>query len=216
MKWRRFTTAPERAAAAPAVAAHLAELGLIAYPTETVYGFGCSLDARALERLARAKRRGPIRPFLVLAADAAQLQLLVWTAGARQLATAFWPGPLTLVLAAGDGVPAQVRGADGTVAIRVSPHPAVQAILAAHGAPITSTSANLPGEAAATSGTAAGEAARALDPDAPWLVLDGGTLPASQASTIVRCVDDDIRVVRAGAVPLAQLRAVVEEIDGGT
>ena len=101
------------------------------------------------------------------------------------------------------------------MALRVSPHAAVQAILAAHGAPITSTSANLPGAPPAVSGDEAEAAARALDAGAAWLILDGGTLPASQPSTIVRCVDDDFEVVRAGALPIARLREVVEEIDGG-
>lgn len=211
-----FANPAAYAAAAPRVHAHLTGGGLIAYPTETVYGFGCSLDPRALERLAGLKRRRGFRPFLVLASDPAQLPGLVWTDAARRLAAAFWPGPLTLVLRAAGAIPAALRGEDGGVAIRISPHPGVCAILDALGAPITSTSANLPGDPPAASAEAAAAAASALDPAEPWLLLDGGTLPASQSSTIVRCVGEDIEVVRAGQVPLVRLREVVEEIDGGT
>jgi L-threonylcarbamoyladenylate synthase len=211
-----FASPAERAAAAAPVREHLSRAGLIAYPTETVYGFGCSLDPIALDHLAALKRRDGVRPFLVLAREPAQVPGLVWTDAARRLAAAFWPGPLTLVLRAAGPFPAALRGEDGGVAIRISPHPGVRAILDALGAPITSTSANRPGEPPAASAEAAAAAASALDPAAPWLLLDGGTLPASQSSTIVRCVGEDIQVVRAGAVPLARLREVVEEIDGGT
>jgi tRNA A37 threonylcarbamoyladenosine synthetase subunit TsaC/SUA5/YrdC len=80
---------------------------------------------------------------------------------------------------------------------------------------VTSTSANLPGAPPALSAHEAAAAA-ALTGTGPWLVLDGGTLPASQPSTIVRCVGGVTGMIRAGAVPLARLREVVEEIDGGT
>lgn len=216
MKRLPFADAAERAAAAPELAAHLRTNGLIAYPTETVYGFGCALRAEALATLVDAKRRDAARPFLVLAAHPDHLPGLVWTEPARKLAAAFWPGPLTLVLQAIGPVPDAVVAEDGTVALRVSPHLGVQAILEAAGGPVTSTSANVPGSQPARSADEAAVAAAALDPTAPWLVLDGGTLPASPPSTIVRCVGGVSELIRAGAVPLARLREVVEEIDGGT
>lgn len=208
-----FHEASECAVNATPVAEHLRAGGLIAYPTETVYGFGCALQPAALSALARLKRREARKPFLLLVRDRRELQGLRWTPAATRLADAFWPGPLTLVLATGaTGLPPEVTGPGGTVAVRASPHPGVRALLTALGAPITSTSANAPGAAPASS---AAEVRRALDvleaPDV-W-VLDGGALPPSAPSTIVDCSGFRPRVLRAGAIPTERLREIVTEID---
>src|SRR5690606_26041937 len=100
---------------APRVAAHLREGGLVAYPTETVYGLGCALRSEALARLARLKRQGRARPFLLLVRTSRDAPGLEWTEHGRRLAQAFWPGPLTLVLRAAPArYPAEVTGEQGT------------------------------------------------------------------------------------------------------
>ena len=145
------------------VGRHLRSGGLLAYPTETVYGLGGLVEDGPLRALAALKRRDADKPFLLLLPDAQAAAGLVWNRCARRLAERLWPGPLTLVLAdPGRSFPAQVRGGSGGVAVRMSPAPVARQILDEVGAPITSTSANPPGGAPARSGKEAWEAARAL------------------------------------------------------
>ncbi len=164
-----FTTAAARRAALPRVVAHLKEGGLIAYPTETVYGFGCALRPAALARLQRLKRRGAAKPFLLLVHDIARVADLEWTGAASALADAFWPGPLTLALLASRGtvagrpVPTAVAGPGGTVAVRACAHAGARELLAALDEPLTSTSANAPGAPPARNAAAALAAAIALE-----------------------------------------------------
>lgn len=198
---------------APSVADHLRRGGVIVYPTETVYGFGCALRPEALARLADLKSRDEAKPFLLLAADPTSLEGLVWGRAAERLARAFWPGPLTLALPARPGAfPAGVVSAYGTVAVRSSPHPAVRAILDALGEPITSTSANVPGGAPADTGEAAWRTALEVGAGAELWVLDGGALPPSAPSTLVDCSGERPRIVRAGALPPELIRGVVPEV----
>ncbi|HEX7119464.1 MAG TPA: L-threonylcarbamoyladenylate synthase [Longimicrobiales bacterium] len=207
-----FRDAADYDRAAPRVAEHLAEGGLIACPTETVYGFGCALEDGALERLARLKGREAVRPFLLLVLDPEQADGLEWTGDARRLAGAFWPGPLTLALRAKRAYPRRVVGAAGTVAVRATPHPGVRAILDALGEPITSTSVNLPGEPPADDVERVVRVAEAAGAGDELWVLDGGRLPASPPSTIVDCSGTPPRVLRRGAVPTDALRGVVDGI----
>lgn len=202
-----FATGRDRDAYAPDVAQHLQRGGWIAYPTETVYGLGCALLPEPLRALAAAKRPGGHRPFLLLVPAGWRSEALRWTDGAKRLAVAFWPGPLTLALAAEpDAFPPEVTGADGTVAIRQSPHPGVRAIVEVLAAPITSTSANAPGEPPALDARAAAVVpGRFRAPCETW-VLDGGQLPPGPASTLVRAVDDEVRVMREGAIRETEIR----------
>ena len=199
-----YSTSTERAAAAEAVADHLAAGGIVAYPTETVYGLGCLLVPEALRLLAEFKGD---RPFLVLIRGEQDVQGLRWSPVAERLAERFWPGPLTLAVPDPDRrFPDQVRSAAGTVAVRVSPNPAVADLLRAAGGPVTSTSANVPGGEPAMDA----EAAVALGDRIPrLLVLDGGRLPPARPSTIVECAEG-VRLVREGAVPRADLQEVVD------
>jgi len=210
-----FRTPADHARHASRVAAYLRDGGLVAHPTETVYGLGCALRADALARLARLKRPGAPRPFLLLVRGAQDAPGLVWTEEARRLARAFWPGPLTLVLRAARGdYPAEVMGEGGTVAIRASPHPAVLAVLGELEEPITSTSANLPGEPPAATVDAVRAVLEALAPgDPPVWILDAGPLPPSPPSTVLAVTGGRPRLLRAGAVPVDELRQVVDEID---
>lgn len=209
-----FQYPEDRVREAPRVVEHLRLGGLIAYPTETVYGFGCALRPAALERLASLKGRAEQKPFLLLIAGPEQVPELEWSEDATRLAAAFWPGPLTLALwAEPNRLPQRVVGPNGAIAVRASPHPAVQAVLRALGEPITSTSANLPGQPPATSTEEVLAVLEALgEPEDLWL-LDGGALPPSPPSTIVDCSGPRSRVVRRGVIATNELRTVVEEID---
>ncbi len=194
---------------------HLRAGGLLAYPTETVYGFGAAATPEGVAAVAGLKRRVGDRPLLVLVPDADAVGALAWTDEACELADVFWPGAVTLVLGDPGGIfPSGIRSPAGSVAVRVSPHPFVRALLEGWGAPLTSTSANVPGTAPARSGEGALAAARALAAGAEMLVIDGGTLPESGPSTIVDCTGTRPVVVREGTVPLHRLRCALPDIHG--
>jgi L-threonylcarbamoyladenylate synthase len=209
-----FRSELERESVLPDVASHLQAGGWIAYPTETVYGFGCALLQPTLHELSAAKRRRNDRPFLLLVPEGWTSDALLWTDAARTLVDAFWPGPLTLALDARPGsFPPEVTAPDGTVAIRCSSHPAAAAIVRALAAPLTSTSANLPGAAPARDALAATAAAEQLGLRAqPW-VLDGGVLEPSPPSTLVRVTGDGISILRHGAIGTEAIRMVLGEAD---
>jgi L-threonylcarbamoyladenylate synthase len=197
--------------------AHLEARCVLAYPTETVYGFGGAIDRESVEALVAMKRRPPAKPFLLLIAgvdmiDRLDLRLPSY---ATNLVARHWPGPLTLVLSGGErSVPDRLRGPEGGVAVRWTSHPGIQRLVRAHGAAITSTSANLPGIPAATS------AAEVVDQWADEIargklrVLDGGTLTASPPSTVLDCTGKRPRVIRPGAIAAAALRESVPNLIG--
>lgn len=197
------------------VVAHLRKGGVLAYPTETVYGFGAACDPDGITAVARLKERDESKPFLVLLPDAGHAGELAWTAPARELAEVFWPGALTLVLRdPRESFPSGIRSQDGTVAVRVSPHPLARSLMEAWGAPLISTSVNAPGEAPARSGEEALAVSRTLGAGPDLLVLDVGTLPSSAPSTIVDCAGPEPRVVRDGSVPAGRLRCVLPALGG--
>lgn len=198
--------------ALPSVTEHLRAHGVIAYPTETVYGFGGLITQPALERVAQLKSRGEDKPFLLLVSQPAQLAGLEWNEAARLLALEFWPGPLTLALRATSGeFPAQILSTEQTVAVRETPHPGLRTLLDVLGEPITSTSANLPRQPPASSGDQAARVLAELGAD-DVLLLDGGPLPAAEPSTLVDCSRDPVRVLREGAISVATIRNVVSTI----
>jgi L-threonylcarbamoyladenylate synthase len=195
------------AAALPQVLEHLAGDGLIAYPTETVYGFGGAVTAGAAAALRRLKRRDPLKPFLLLVSGPDQAPGVQWSEASRAIARKFWPGPLTLALPADAGAfPGGIVSADGTVALRASPHPLVRALTAGFRGPITSTSANATGSPAARDCEAVIATLDALAAR-DVLVLDGGELPISASSTILAVDDHTVRVLRAGAIGKDELRS---------
>lgn len=195
------------------VADHLNGGGVLAYPTETVYGFGSLVREGEIERLSRAKRRGAERPFLVLVPSAESVADLAWMPAARELAELFWPGALTLILE--DPLarfPHGVRSDRGAVAVRVSPHPVVKALVEVTGNGITSTSANVPGSPPALDLESALMAADELGFGDAVLGLDAGLLEPSRSSTVVDCTGDVPVVVREGVIPLSRLRCVRPEV----
>lgn len=194
---------------ADTVATHLRAGGLIAYPTETVYGLGSLAREQGLDALAALKGRPAGKPFLLLVSDLEMLERtgLVLGPSARALAREFWPGPLTLVLPGGEGaVPARLRGPEGGVAVRWTSLPPLAALIGALGEPITSTSANRPGGPTAPGVAAIEELFAAAIADGTLLVLDGGVLGNVPPSTLVDCTGPVPRLVREGAIPRRELR----------
>jgi L-threonylcarbamoyladenylate synthase len=184
-----------------AIAAGVAALGrgeVVAFPTETFYGLGVdAFDLAALERLRALKGRGAEKAISVLVTEA-MLDAVVAEISptARALMAAHWPGPLTLALPARPGLP-EALVQEGCVAVRWSPHPVAQALVAGLGRPVTATSANPAGQPPVT--TAAG--ARAYFGDR-CPVVDGGETPGGQPSTLVRVRGAVTELLRAGAIRL--------------
>jgi L-threonylcarbamoyladenylate synthase len=171
-------------AAVREAAAILRRGGLVAFPTETVYGLGArAFDAAAARRVYRAKGRPSDNPLIVHVDGPAMLARVVrrTTPLARRLIAAFWPGPLTLVLERAPGVPDAVTGGRRTVAVRCPDHPAARALLRALGEPIAAPSANLSGR---PSPTTAAHVRRDLRGRVP-LILDGGPCRRGLESAIV-------------------------------
>jgi L-threonylcarbamoyladenylate synthase len=205
-----FVTLADARAAVPRVKAHLRAGGLLAYPTETVYGLGSRPVDPDLRTLAALKGRAAGKPFLLLVAsrEMAEAQGLAMNESARALARAFWPGPLTLVLPGGSGrLPDLLRGPEGGIAVRWTSHAGVALLVDELGEPLTSTSANLPGAPPAPGADAILRDFAPAVADGRLLVLDGGVLGNQPPSTVVDCTGPLARVVRSGAIPVARLRA---------
>jgi L-threonylcarbamoyladenylate synthase len=204
-----FTSPAEVAAAIPPVVAHLGRGGLLAYPTETVYGLGSRARTEDVGALAGLKGRREGKPFLLLVSsrDMAEAQGLAFSEGANAMARAFWPGPLTLVLAGGGGrLPDALRGPEGGFAVRWTSHRGIAGLIAALGEPLTSTSANLPGQPPAPGAAAIVRDFAGAVERGTLLVLDGGVLGNSPPSTVVDCTQPVARLVREGAVTVGELR----------
>lgn len=199
-------------AAAPQVRSHLDAGGLLAYPTETVYGLGSAPRASALEDLAALKRRPPRKPFLLLVSGRLMAEDwgLVFPPAARAMADVFWPGPLTLVLRGGEGrLPDQLRGPEGGIAVRHTSQAGMALLVRLVGFPITSTSANRPGGPPAPGVDRLVELFRGAVDKGQLLVLDGGVLGNVPPSTIVDCTGPIPVLIREGALPRPELRRAV-------
>jgi L-threonylcarbamoyladenylate synthase len=179
-------------------AAALTAGGIVAYPTDTFYGL--AIDPRnpaAVEKLFAAKGRDPQQASPLIAANVTQAEESVeFNAASRALAARFWPGPLSLVLAARPIVRRTALGGLKSAAIRVPAHPIARALARAAGFCITATSANRSGKPPAQS---------ALEIDVALLehidvLIDGGPAPGGSPSTIVDLTDGAPRLVRAGAI----------------
>ena len=186
--------------------------GLVAFPTETVYGLGAhALDDAAVGRIYWAKRRDPSDPLIVhlrSSADVADVATDV-PRSARALADRFWPGPLTVVLPKRPVVPDRATAGLPTVAVRVPSHPVAQGLLAAAGVPIAAPSANL---FMRTSSTTAQHVVDDLGARVD-LILDGGPAPHGIESTVVAASDDEARLLRPGATTAEAVAAVLSDLD---
>ena len=207
-----FQSDSDIATAIPQVVQHLGRGGLLAYPTETVYGLGSRVVQEDVAALAALKGRSATKPFLLLISDRSMAEShgLAFNASADALARAFWPGPLTLVLPGGSGrLPDLLRGPDGGIAVRWTSHHAIARLVAALGSPLTSTSANLPGQ---PPGPGADAIARDFAPavkKGQLLVLDGGVLGNRPPSTVVDCTRPQAQIVREGTLSVNELRRAV-------
>jgi L-threonylcarbamoyladenylate synthase len=204
-----FRTESEVTAAIPHVGRHLRANKLLAYPTETVYGLGSAPTVPALAALARLKGRPEGKPFLLLITGRKMAEDwgLVFTPSATALSDAFWPGPLTLVLAGGEGrLPDELRGKEGGIAVRYTSHPGIARLIVSLGEPLTSTSANRPGGPPAPGPDRLVELFGPEERNGELLLLDGGVLGNVPPSTLVDCTGPIPRMVREGALPRAELR----------
>ena len=191
------------------VAGHLREGGLIAYPTETVYGFGGLVRDDALLSLAALKSRDESKPFLLLVRSAEDVAGVEWTDSARKLAERFWPGALSIALCVDHEMPERILSDEGTVALRATPHEGVRTLLQRLGEPITSTSANLPRSAPAMNADEVEHILRELERE-DVLLLDGGELPPSPSSTLVDCSTEPPRILREGVITREALNQIVD------
>ena len=183
--------------------------GIVAVPTDTVYGIAVALDTEGgIERLFRAKRRPPERG-IVLLLDAASQAASIGEMGpaATALADACWPGGLTVVVPQRPDVPlpAVLTGGTPTIGLRAPDHDAPRALAAAVG-PLPTTSANVSGLPEAR------DATEILDQlgDGVDLILDGGPARGGPASTVVDCTGERAVILREGAVPIARIVAILD------
>ena len=179
--------------------------GLVAFPTETVYGLGAvATDARAVARIFEAKDRPHFDPLIIHLGSADWLDRCVASVPpeAGRLAERFWPGPLTLVLPKRDNIPDIVTSGLPTVAVRMPAHPVARALIHATGAPVAAPSANRFGQLSPTTAQAVEEElGQRVD-----LILNGGPTQHGIESTIIALDENGPRLLRPGPVTLEELR----------
>jgi len=187
---------PERRAL-EAVAQAFMRGGVVAFPTDTLYGLGCSLfDVAAVELIGKLKRRAPHHAYISLIPEPSQADGLALSVSpvARRLIRQFWPGPLSLIFVAAEIVPAAVRGDGGTIALRCPKDVLSHALLMRFGGPVVSSSANLSGQRPAeTAAEVVGYFGSQLD-----LVLDGGPRRGGVPSTLVDVSGPRPKLLRRG------------------
>ena len=197
------------ASAAAAAARALAEGGLVAFPTETVYGLGADArNGRGVARLFAAKGRPKFNPLISHVADLATARRLArFDPAAERLAGAFWPGPLTLVLPKLRDCPVSELATAGldTIAVRMPDHPVARDILTAFGGPVVAPSANRSGH---VSPTTAAHVLVDLEGRID-LLIDGGPTHVGIESTIVACLDDAVVLLRAGGLARSKIEAAL-------
>jgi L-threonylcarbamoyladenylate synthase len=186
--------------------------GLVAFPTETVYGLGANaLDPDAVARIYAAKGRPAWNPVIMHVASATEAASYAshWPASAARLAERCWPGPLTLVVPRAAHVPAIVSAGGDTVALRIPSHPVALALIHAAGCPIAAPSAN---RFTQVSPTTAQHVVASLG-DRVGLVLDGGPSTVGIESTVVDCTGDTVTILRPGMLGRETLEAALDGLD---
>ena len=175
--------------------------GVIIYPTETLYGLGANpFDPAVMERVYAIKGRGAAKPIPFLIKDYEMLESLVAEVPpvAGELMEQYWPGPLTLIFRAKEGLPAAMRGKDGTIGLRISSHPIAQGICAQLSAALTATSANRSGEEDLVDV----KHIAAILGDRVDLIIDGGTV-SGIGSTVIDLTVAPPRIVRQGVITIS-------------
>jgi tRNA threonylcarbamoyl adenosine modification protein (Sua5/YciO/YrdC/YwlC family) len=187
--------------------------GVIAFPTDTLYGLGCSLfDVAAVELIGKLKRRAPHHAFISLIPDPAQADGLALSVSpvARRLIRACWPGPLSMIFVAAEIVPSSLRGAGGTIALRCPKDTLSHALLHRFGGPVVSSSANLSGQPPAeTADEVVGYFGNQLD-----LVLDGGPRRGGVPSTLVDVSGPRPKLLRQGALEVTTWLGEYDDLSG--
>ena len=186
--------------------------GLVAIPTETVYGLAANaLDGEAVKKIYQAKGRPSDNPLIVHISRFSQLAPLVREVpeSAQKLAAAFWPGPLTIILPKSDVIPQQTSGGLDTVAVRCPSHPTARAVIDAAGVPLAAPSANLSGKPSPTTFLHVREDLTGRV-DA---LLDGGDCDVGVESTVRTLATPVPRLLRPGGVTLSQLRQVLGQVE---
>jgi L-threonylcarbamoyladenylate synthase len=176
--------------------------GLVAFPTDTVYGLGALVsEPRSIENLYEVKGRDAAKAIPVLISDPSELPQIAAEVSptVQRLAERFWPGPLTLVVPRRRDL-AEILSPLPTVGVRMPDHPAALALIR-HTGPLAVTSANLSGLPSAST---AQEVLSQLDGLIP-LILDGGRTPGGVASTVVDCTSENLEILRPGPVSLEEL-----------
>jgi len=185
--------------------------GVVAYPTDTVYGLGaCMTDINAVDRIFQVKGRPKGMALPVLLADKKQIAEIVTavTPSAKRLADEFFPGALTIILPKSANVPGIITGGGRTIAFRIPNHPVPLALVNGLGKPIVGTSANLSGQPSAL--TAA--EVRTQIGDKIDMVIDGGKCPGGIESTIVDLSGEKPVIRRQGAITIEKLRKILPDI----
>ena len=209
----------ELAKAANRAARVLAAGGMVIHPTETVYGIGGDGSEENNRLISRVKQRQEGQPLIVLTPDLHVLRAaytaLDWPEVAEKLAKQFWPGPLTLIVGC-MGAPKNLVEVGGGLAVRVSPHPVLAAILKRWGRPMTSTSANLTGSLPAQTVERALEAFANRDDledlEVPVVAIDAGPSQGARPSTIVNLVEWPPRLLREGPLTREEIQKWLPEL----
>jgi len=184
--------------------------GMVAFPTDTVYGIGVSaFDEKAIERIYDVKGRSHLKAIPILVGDVEDLAQITFPIPLyiQQIIDNFWPGALTLVLPLLPELPGNLSPRP-TVGLRLPDHDQVRRLLRETG-PLAATSANLSGEPSALT---AYEVLQQLEGRID-LILDGGAVPGGQASTVLDCSGEKLKVLREGPISLAAIHKVINETD---
>jgi L-threonylcarbamoyladenylate synthase len=192
----------------------LREGGLVVFPTETVYGLGANAsNPAAVRKIFEVKGRPPDHPVIVHLDHQRYLHRWVSSmpAAAERLAAMFWPGPLTLILPKGENVNDIVTGGQNSIGVRIPSHPMAQQLLTAFGGGIAAPSANRYGRLSPTKP----EHVRDELGDSVHVILDGGDSPIGLESTIVSCLDNEVRLLRPGFITRTQIQQVAGELTAG-
>jgi L-threonylcarbamoyladenylate synthase len=187
--------------------------GVLVFPTDTFYALGANpLSSRGIAKIFALKRRSPGKPLLLLLDSAEKVEVYASSVsrGHRLLMEHFWPGPLTLLFPALSSLPEGVVSAAGEIALRVPGHRLSREVVAAAGGALTGTSANRSGDPP-PAGTAAALSSLAEEPD---LVVEAGTLRASDVSTLLRIGEGGPTLLREGAVTLGEVEKVLADGKG--
>lgn len=186
--------------------------GIVAFPTDTVYGIAASLTApHALKKIFDVKHRTSVKTLPILISSPAALKHLVRDVDPRLLALAnqFWPGPLTVIMPGLPSLPPEVLASDGTVGLRIPNHSVALTIAERCGGAVAVTSANPSGGAPALHAEdIPTDLAQAID-----IILDGGIARGGQASTVIRVQDGEIEIIREGSISIEALTTVWDAIN---